>query len=743
MRIGRIVSLALAAFLGAWILASREGWARGSEPPTPLAVVLERYQQGEESWALEELGAMVRQDPKGRVGDQAALALGNLLISRRREDLAVAALERAARGSVAPEYARVLLARAVLGAGNRKLVAAAVKDLRLMLAPEDAPGASSPVVRERATALFVQLLREDEKWGASSSAGESYLRLWPTGREADNVRWWTADSHRRAGNTRAALTLLESIWYETPASAWAKQAREALEGAEFSRVTGHRELTGDERLAFIERLRAAALHEEALREIDVYLGQPGASRRGEALLARSASSYVLRRAKESVGAARELRNSQPYSPHTAPAALYAIRSLGREKKEAEVREWVAWVHDSFPDRPEAAEALYNLGVLLLGLRREDEGRSVLERLMAEAPASAHSPDAMWHLGWSLRRSGRTMQAAAAFQRLLNSYPKSEFRKAALYWAARLTEREDPQNAKVLYRRELQEFPNDYYGHLALERLSALGERAPLPGHGKPLPPADRLDDPNRRSDVEGYALVVNLAQLGLYDFAAGEIERFPRMAQDDALQFGLARLLARNGDNMRAIAILERRFRSSVVGGSPRSAEDGQVPLEFWQVLYPYNDRSLIEAALRDAQTTSGVRPQLIAALIRAESLWNASAVSRSGAIGLMQLMPTTAQVVAAARGLPPPGKADLFDRETNIRHGVAFFATLLEAFNGDEVAAVCAYNAGQSAVKTWWANAPPDQSADERVEAIPFVETRTFVKRVLAGYRSYAEIYP
>src|SRR5712672_3826607 len=84
------------------------------------------------------------------------------------------------------------------------------------------------------------------------------------------------------------------------------------------------------------------------------------------------------------------------------------------------------------------------------------------------------------------------------------------------------------------------------------------------------------------------------------------------------------------------------------------------------------------------------VAPELVAAVIQAESNWNPDAVSKKGAAGLMQLMPAT-----AARF----GVRDRFDIQENIRGGVAYLASLIRLFHGDLRLAVAAYQAGETAI--------------------------------------------
>ncbi len=105
--------------------------------------------------------------------------------------------------------------------------------------------------------------------------------------------------------------------------------------------------------------------------------------------------------------------------------------------------------------------------------------------------------------------------------------------------------------------------------------------------------------------------------------------------------------------------------------------------------------------------------PALVRAVIEAESNWNASAVSRKGALGLMQLIPGTAERF---------GVVDALNPEQNLEGGVQYLRTLLERYGGNLDKSVAAYNAGEHAV--------------DRARGVPnFPETRNYVQRVIDSY--------
>lgn len=120
-----------------------------------------------------------------------------------------------------------------------------------------------------------------------------------------------------------------------------------------------------------------------------------------------------------------------------------------------------------------------------------------------------------------------------------------------------------------------------------------------------------------------------------------------------------------------------------------------------------------------------------IYSIMRAESAFQADALSSAGALGLMQLMPATGAQTARRLGMPAPSKWALIDPETNIALGSAYFGDMLERFGGNLAMAAAAYNAGPGRVLSWQ---PREGCVPTEfwIETIPFRETHRYVRRIL-----------
>ncbi len=136
------------------------------------------------------------------------------------------------------------------------------------------------------------------------------------------------------------------------------------------------------------------------------------------------------------------------------------------------------------------------------------------------------------------------------------------------------------------------------------------------------------------------------------------------------------------------------------------------------------------------------MNPYLILSIIKSESAFNSRALSTAGAQGLMQLMPYTAVRLARLLDDQDFRLDQLQAADTNLLYGSLYLALLLNYYNGHEVPAVAAYNAGPQAVNKWLRecqNCP----VDAFVEFIPYAETRNYVKKVLNTYSSYYQAEP
>jgi soluble lytic murein transglycosylase len=136
------------------------------------------------------------------------------------------------------------------------------------------------------------------------------------------------------------------------------------------------------------------------------------------------------------------------------------------------------------------------------------------------------------------------------------------------------------------------------------------------------------------------------------------------------------------------------------------------------------------------------VNADLATAVLEAESAGRPRAVSSAGALGLMQLMPETAEWLAGRLGLGELSREDLFRPETNVRLGVYYLSTLRKQFGDERPFVVAAYHAGPTRVERW-RRRRADLSAEEVIEELAFPETRVYVRRVTERWKALAREGP
>ena len=152
--------------------------------------------------------------------------------------------------------------------------------------------------------------------------------------------------------------------------------------------------------------------------------------------------------------------------------------------------------------------------------------------------------------------------------------------------------------------------------------------------------------------------------------------------------------------------------------GTPEFVQRVQYPLRY-------------DTIIRGHAKNYGLEPALLAAVIYQESKFDPHVRSSSGAVGLMQLLPSTAKGIAIHTGGSKFRTSDLDDPELNVRYGSWYLRHLLDKY-GDERTALAAYNAGQANVDRWRADG----------SAIHFSETRAYVAKVEKLQGIYRDIY-
>ncbi len=296
---------------------------------------------------------------------------------------------------------------------------------------------------------------------------------------------------------------------------------------------------------------------------------------------------------------------------------------------------------------------------------------------------------------------------AAVRRAIRAMPRDERESARWrYWLGRAElELGHPEAARRLWSEVARE--RGYYGFLAARRLGVPASLSPAPS------PEAKPATLRRLAGLPGMVRAREWLALGDRERAGREwaaaLARIPepdwRAVLQLAMDWGL--------------------WNQAIAAAWRAGAMDAL------DVRFPVGFANAVFTAAREHRLS----PELVLGVIRQESAFNPAAVSRSGARGLMQLMPATARQVAHRLAIEAADE-DLFDPEVNVRLGAAYLSRLLERF-GEPALAVAAYNAGPARVSRWLERVPADD-LELWVEAIPFDETRRYVQHVLAFRQVY-----
>jgi soluble lytic murein transglycosylase-like protein len=400
-----------------------------------------------------------------------------------------------------------------------------------------------------------------------------------------------------------------------------------------------------------------------------------------------------------------------------------LDAAGRETMRRAGHEHLAAVVREDADRDLSLATLRRLYADLAEAGEFDRSVEMLAQLRRLDPTDTTGAQHLWALGWREYTARNWTGAIGYWAELIPLYGDSPHARAGRYWTARAYEwLGQRERAAELYGRLLASDTVDFYRKQALARLGD------APGaNGEPFePPTDPWpDDPI-------LVRAQRLADLALPHLALSEIEAVMDASNPRAANALRARLLYQLGDFRPAIHTLSQVFPA--LG----TAQQGGVPLEARQIYYPL---AYQETVVRHAGDR-GLPPPLVLAIIRQESAFDANALSRSGARGLMQVMPATGSELARRLGLSF-SLTQLNDPDYSVRLGTTYFRQVLDMFSGSEELALAGYNNGPFRIQRLWQEAGPSRELDHFLEALAWDETRSYVKRILIHQDSYRQLYP
>ncbi len=535
------------------------------------------------------------------------------------------------------------------------------------------------------------------------------------------------DCQYKVNDAAAAVATYRRIWVQHAASPQADDAAVRLERLK-SEGVAIPELTAEDRWTRAKTLFDAAQYARAAKAFEEYLKSSPVPNRDRARLNLGMAHVRLKRYDEARASFEQVIKGGGVEGAVQDAIVWLGRVFLRQGLD---EPFLSLAREADGGRL-SGEARAKF-LLLLAAQHADRGR--LEKAVqtyqqvgesGEGPA----PEGYYRAGWLLYKNGRFEEATRSFDQAIRAQAGGPFSLPALYWKARSLEKYgETKKAANLFQTLCNDAPLSYYCQVARTRpVAALTTGT---GAAQDGPPITGLDPKGRPvPDDIHYQRAVELRMTGLLREAGEEaVALMGRMGGDRGEVLWMAGLLKDFGEYHRALKLVQLTFPDVLERGI------SGVPTSFWELAYP---RGLLPAIQSSA--SNDVDPYLIAAIIREESVYNPDAVSPAGALGLMQVMPQTGQMIAGRLGGESFSKERLFDPRYNVRLGSWYLGHLAEKFGHNPVYMVAAYNAGPDAVAKWIQQFG-EVEPDEFIESIPFTETRLYVKRVLRSYREYRRV--
>jgi soluble lytic murein transglycosylase len=446
----------------------------------------------------------------------------------------------------------------------------------------------------------------------------------------------------------------------------------------------------------------------------------------------------------------------------ALAAFNAIPASAKEKEEAyydltvgyaknrlwtQARNYAEEMRTKMPASPMTVKAWVDAGYAARDAKNKGEEQYFLRTALINYPQAVEVAGAQFELAWLEHEARNFSRAADLLTEHLARYADKDTtnRGRAGYWSARNSERAGKINeACALYDALAYRYGANWYGHIAIERLTSLRGRGqcktvPSFAAGSLVPEAAAnlktvtvAPENAGANELARAAKGEDLSSVGIFDWALDELQAAQRSAENSPkINLALARHYRMKGNNVAALLALAKSY--------PDYAQmfPEEMGREEWEIFYPHMAWDQIKSWAKNRNLDI----YQVAGLIRQESVFNPQARSSANAFGLMQLLLPTAKLVARKYGVTAPlsSGSDLYQPALNIELGTGYMRDQLDKFGRVEFMAV-AYNAGPGRVPQWRATLPAEM--DEFVEAIPFRETKGYVQGIIRNTAQYRRLY-
>ncbi len=487
-----------------------------------------------------------------------------------------------------------------------------------------------------------------------------------------------------------------------------------------------------EEIKIEERLRQSLKQNEAiaaLKDVIQILNQYPGSRAAKRLKDKPLDIYnALTEKLAKIKALNEMEEAD------GTRLLEWAQSLHRRGDYAGALSLAQKANEKNPGSAQSTSALWIAGRCAHFLGQYDRALELFNSLMTYHGGSDEAAEALFRASLIHYRKKDFSNASALLERLL-LLGRDRYDLSARYWLVRSLQETNPDRAKQVGAELIDKYPFSYYGL----RLQAESQ------DGKLSWPSQKDKPPQLKNEIylvgaqkKSWQRFAKLSEAGWVAEAQAELSGVP-FIKDPTLKVALAEKMGERRQYVTSIRLLNEALEAD-----PRLRRE-----QFVKIGYPEVFTSLYQAEAE----RYGVQVILLRSLTRQESAFNLRAVSTSNALGLMQMIPPTAQEVSKKLGLKVDLPDDMFRPEINIPMGSFYVAQMLDQFNGNVPFALAAYNAGPYRMKNWIEGRPElgelvsQASGSARDELwfdeLPWTETSFYVKAILRNvllYRLVAE---
>jgi peptidoglycan lytic transglycosylase len=666
--------------------------------------------------AYAKLSAMATHKSPGTIAARAALALGYYDYSKANYAQAAKWLDRALADPLLRDYSLYWSAETNMALGHDADALTQLKQLR-----NDFP--DSVITDQALQSLGTAALALNQPSEAITA-----LDAYPPTTEKPALIFLRAEARELAAQKLQAAADYQAVYLRFPLSDQSREAGMKLDYLRNSLGDQLAPLPLDQRLAHAATIFAAKQWTEARAEyaqLLLQLSGPELER---------ASLRILECGIALGGGPSVVSALQVSDPDVDAERLYSLANYYRlPMQEAPMVGAVEAAARRAPTSRWAEAALFLAGNYFWVQLDRERAVAYYKLVVENFSTVGDATPAQWRVAWAAVLK-RQPEATGLLADHLRRFPGSPFTSDALYWLGRLAEESgNAALARSYYGKLQQRFPHNYFQSVAAARLATLGSGTMADpdvfGWIPPVPPAQPIGDTIPAAAAGRQARADALRSIAFDSSAELELRAGYAATGEPRLLLEAAQASVNAGHFGAAFATIRQIYPQL------ESRQFADVSREAWQAAFPLP----FESSIRQWSAHAGVDPMLTAGLIRQESAFEPEARSGANAMGLMQLLPKTARLVAQHAKVRY-ARAELFDPDYNIHLGTIYFSGLKKSF-GNVESALAAYNAGEDRVAQWNAGQSYREIA-EFVDSIPFTETRDYVEIVTRNAEIYRKIY-